>query len=66
MSTYHVSMHENLPKLAERIFPKQSGQIWGLFGEEWGSNGPKLVRYEEVVAKKVKWAHLMERNRVHE
>jgi hypothetical protein len=59
-------MHENLLKLAERTFPKQSGQIWGLSGGEWRSNGSKLVRYEEVVAKKVRGAHLMERNRVHE
>jgi hypothetical protein len=45
---------------------KQSGQIWGLSGGEWRSNGSKLVRYGEVVAKKVRGVHLMERNRAHE
>jgi hypothetical protein len=39
------------------------GQNWGLSGEEWRSNGSKLVRYEEVMAKKVGWENLMERNR---
>jgi hypothetical protein len=58
-----VSLHECLLKLAERTFPKPSGQIWGLSGEEWRSNGSKQVRYEEVMAKKVGRANLMERNR---
>jgi hypothetical protein len=59
-------MPENMLKLAEGTFPKQSGQIWGLSGGEWRSNGSKLVRYEEVVTKKVRWALLMERNSAHE
>jgi len=52
--------------MAKQIFPKPPGQIWGLSGEEWRSDGSKLVRYGEVVAKKVRGAHLMERNRAHE
>jgi hypothetical protein len=58
-----VSLHEYLLKLVERPFTKPSSQIWGLSGEEWRSNGSKLVRYEEVMAKKVGRANLMERNR---
>jgi hypothetical protein len=61
-----VSLHAKLLKLDERNFPKKSSQIWGLSRGEWRSNGSKLVRYGEVVAKKVSGVHLMERNRAHE
>jgi hypothetical protein len=40
------------------------GQIWRLSGEEWRSNESKLVRYEEVMGKKVGRVYLMERNRL--